>query len=188
MQPGKNRDAPRFHESRNRGASLNSQKGFTYIALLLAVAVTGAALAAVGELSSFGAQRERERELLRIGGEFRAAIGSFYERTPGGAKRYPASLGELLEDRRPPVPQRHLRRIYPDPMTGKAEWGLIEAPGGGIMGVYSLSESAPVKTGNFSPENESFADARRYADWTFLHRPKELAASPAGNTPHVTMK
>jgi len=146
-------------------------RGFTYIALLLAVAVTGAALAAVGELSSFAAQRDREQELLLVGGEFRHAIRSFYEGSPGGAKRYPGSLEELLEDKRQPTPQRYLRRVYPDPMTGKPDWGLVEAPGGGIMGVYSLSEMAPVRTGNFSPENESFTEARRYSDWKFFYSP-----------------
>jgi len=72
------------------------------------------------------------------------------------------------------VPQRHLRRIYPDPLTGKPEWGLMEAPQGGVMGVYSTSEMVPVRSGNFSPENESFAQAQRYADWKFFYVPKEL--------------
>lgn len=152
-------------------------RGFTYIALLIAIAVTGAALAAVGELSSFAAQRERENELLYVGGEIRHAIASFYERSPGGAKRYPQSLEELLEDKRQPVPQRYLRRIYPDPLTGKADWGLLEAPGGGVMGVYSASEMVPVRSGNFSPENESFAQARRYSEWKFFYAPKEAPAA-----------
>ena len=138
------------------------------------MAVTGAALAAVGELSSFAAQRDREAELLLVGAEFRSAIRGFYERSPG-VKRYPASLEELVEDKRHPVPERYLRRVYPDPMTGKPEWGLVEAPGGGIMGVYSLSEMVPVRTGNFSPDNESFADGRRYSDWKFFYAPPAAA-------------
>jgi type II secretory pathway pseudopilin PulG len=151
------------------------QRGFTYLALLISIAVTGAALAAVGELSSHAAQREKENELLFVGGEIRHAIAAFYERSPG-AKRYPASLEELLEDKRHPMPQRYLRRIYPDPLTGKPDWGVLDAPGGGIMGVYSVSEMQPVKTGNFAPENESFTDAQRYADWKFFYVPKQPPA------------
>lgn len=174
MRRGENRDAPRF--PRKRGASLNFQKGFTYIALLIAIAVTGAALVGVGEIASHAAQREKEGELLFVGAEIRSAIGAFYERSPGGAKRYPQSLEELLEDKRQPVPVRYLRRVYPDPMTGKPDWGLVEAPGGGVMGVYSTSERVPVRSGNFPPENESFAQARRYADWKFFYVPKEATA------------
>lgn len=160
------------------GSCPRFQRGFTYIALLIAIAVMGAGLAAVGELSSFAAQRDRENELLYVGAEIRHAIGAFYERSPGGAKRYPQSLEELLEDKRQSVPQRYLRRIYPDPLTGKADWGLVEAPGGGVMGIYSVSERVPVRTGGFSPENESFAQAQRYADWKFFYVPKD-APPPA---------
>jgi type II secretory pathway pseudopilin PulG len=152
------------------------QNGFTYFALLLVVAVTGAALAAFGELSSHAGQRERESELLFVGDEIRHAIGAFYERSPGGAKRYPAALEELLEDKRHPVPQRYLRRIYPDPLTGKPDWGVIEAPGGGVMGVYSRSELAPIRRGNFPKADESFAQATRYSDWKFFYSPQELPA------------
>ncbi len=153
------------------------EKGFTYIALLIAIAVAGAALAAIGELASHAAQREKEGELLFVGGEIRNAIAAFYERSPGGAKRYPQSLEELLEDKRQPVPVRYLRRVYPDPLTGKPDWGLLEAPGGGVMGVYSTSEMAPVRSGNFAPENESFAQAQRYADWKFFYAPKDVPSA-----------
>ena len=72
------------------------------------------------------------------------------------------------------MPVRHLRRQYVDPMTGKANWGLVEAPGGGVKGVYSRSEDAPIKTGNFLLKNEEFENAERYADWKFVHSPPGL--------------
>jgi len=152
------------------------QKGFTYLALMLAVALTGGALAAVGELSSRAAQREKEAELLFIGREFRSAIAAYYERAPGGAKRYPQKLEDLLEDKRHPVVQRYLRRIYADPLTAKAEWGLVDAPEGGIMGVHSLSADAPVKTGGFDKADEALAGAASYADWKFTYSPGLPAA------------
>jgi hypothetical protein len=70
------------------------------------------------------------------------------------------------------MPIRHLRRIYADPMSGKAQWGIVEVPGGGgIMGVYSLSEEKPIKTGNFSTRQASFEDAENYTKWTFTYSP-----------------
>ena len=59
--------------------------GFTYLALLIAVAITAGALAAAGGLYSHVSQREKERELLFIGEQFRQAIALYYWRTPGGA-------------------------------------------------------------------------------------------------------
>lgn len=150
------------------------QAGFTYLALLIAVAVGGGVLAAVGELTSHAQQREKETELLFAGHQYRQAIAAYYERSPGGAKRFPQKLEDMLEDKRYPMAQRYLRKLYPDPATGKAEWGLIEAPGGGIMGVYSLAELKPAKSGGFSREDESFADAATYAEWKFFYTPPTI--------------
>ena len=86
-------------------------------------------------------------------------------------KRFPQKLEELLEDKRHPMPRRHLRRIYPDPVTGKREWGLIEAPQGGIMGVYSLSEAQPIKSGAFAARDMGLGEVGRYSDWPFSYTP-----------------
>jgi type II secretory pathway pseudopilin PulG len=162
--------------------SAGKQQGFTYLALLIVVAVAGAVLAAIGELASHAGQREKEADLLFAGHQFRDAIAAYYERSPGGAKRYPQKLEDLLEDRRYATTQRYLRRIYRDPLTGGREWGLVEAPNGGIMGVYSKSEEPPVKTGAFSKSDEAFTGAVQYADWKFTYSPTGLAASQSGNT------
>jgi type II secretory pathway pseudopilin PulG len=158
---------------------ISKQGGFTYLALLIAVAVGGAVLASIGELTSHAQQREKEAELLFVGQQYREAIHAYYERAPGGAKRYPRKLEDMLADSRYPTAQRYLRRPYPDPMTGKTEWGLVAAPDGGIMGVYSLSEVQPVKTGGFGQLDPSFVDATRYADWRFFYRPAAVS-NPAG--------
>ena len=105
-------------------------RGFTYLALLIAVAITAGALAAAGGVYSHVAQREKERELLFVGEQFRYAIALYYWRTPGGAHQYPKSLEALLEDQRWPTTQRYLRKLYRDPLTGSADWGIVEAPGG----------------------------------------------------------
>jgi type II secretory pathway pseudopilin PulG len=144
-----------------------AQQGFTYLGFLLFVAFAGAGLAAYSELASHTAQREKEAELLFRGEQYRDAIASYYKKE----QRYPKALAELLEDKRYPMPVRHLRRLYREPITGQDEWGLVEAPGGGVMGVYSPSEDAPIKSGNFSVKNQEFADAAKYADWKFVHAP-----------------
>jgi type II secretory pathway pseudopilin PulG len=96
--------------------------GFTYLSALLLVAVTGASLAAFAETWSHARQREKERELQWIGNQFKQAIGLYYQRSPGRVKHYPESLDDLLEDKRFVSRQRYLRRIYPDPITGKPDW------------------------------------------------------------------
>lgn len=151
----------------NRGAK---QSGFTLLAMLLVVAATGAVLASIGELASHAMQREKEKQLLFAGDQYREAIASYYNRTPGAVKRYPGSLAELLEDKRFPMPQRHLRRLYPDPVTGQS-FSVVQAPEGGIMGVHSASEAEPVKSANFLMRDADFTDTRKYSDWKFVYGP-----------------
>lgn len=147
------------------------QDGFTYMTLLLIFAVMGMGLAATGELWSRSAKREREKELLFVGAQYREAIALYYNRSPGMAKRYPQSLEDLLQDKRHPTVQRYLRRLYRDPLTGKAEWGIVRSPEGGIMGVYSLAAGTPLKSGNFRRLDQSFSDAASYGDWKFVYVP-----------------
>lgn len=149
------------------------ESGFTYLGLIFFVAVMGIALAMAGTLWSFSKQREKERELLFIGEQFRRAIGQYYEHTPGTIKRYPQSLNDLLQDNRYVSVQRYLRRIYRDPITKDTEWGLVQAPTGGVMGVYSKSVSTPIKVGGFRFSDRAFEDAKRYSDWAFVYVPIE---------------
>lgn len=145
----------------------HSESGFTYLALLFYVATMGALMAITGLIWSTAQQRERERELLYIGDQFRIAICHYYLATPGSIKRYPATLDDLLWDKRQSTTERYLRRIYADPMTGSTEWGIVHTPDGGIGGVYSLSESTPIKTRGFSLHDVDFAHATHYSKWRF---------------------
>jgi type II secretory pathway pseudopilin PulG len=174
---------------RNAGAARNIPRfllrraeGFTYLGVLLLVAIMGFGLAGFGELHSHAAQRHKEEELLFIGAQFRDAIASYYNKSPG-AKAYPKKLDDLVEDKRFPMPLHHLRRIYRDPMTESIDWGVVETPDkAGIMGVHSRSEEAPIKTGNFNAAEASFDDAEKYSKWAFVYSPQELAKPPAANT------
>src|SRR5260221_10679170 len=112
-----------------------------------------------------------------VGDQFREAIALYYQRTPGAVKRYPEKLEDLLEDKRYLSMQRYLRKIHADPMTGKSQWGMIAAPGGGIMGVHSLSDQRPIKSANFDTTDQSFAGGQRYSDWNFLYDPPARSAA-----------
>lgn len=151
------------------------QRGVTYLALLLAIAMMGAILGAVGEVSRTVQQREREKELLFVGNEYRRAIGLYYQRTPGPAKQFPRSLEVLLLDDRYPGVQRYLRKLYRDPITDSSDWGLFKTPDGAIMGVYSRSEAAPIKVAGFVGRNAEFEGATQYSAWKFVTN----AAAPA---------
>jgi type II secretory pathway pseudopilin PulG len=143
-------------------------QGFSYIGLLILVAMMGIALAAAGEIWHTAQKREKEQELLFVGGQFRRAIEQFYANTPGKARRYPLLLEELLQDPRHPGIRRYLRKIYPDPMTGSVEWGLIIGSGGEIYGVYSLSEDEPIKKAHFRLADKAFEGKTKYSDWVFM--------------------
>ncbi len=153
-----------------------SCRGFTYLGLLIAIVVMAIGLSAVGTVARTLQLRDKERELLFAGDQFRRAIASYYEKTPGPIKQFPRSLDDLLKDNRYPDVQRHLRRIYVEPITGKQEWGLVEIPGRGIAGVYSLSAEHPVRIANFPAAYKNFAAATRYSEWKFVYAPASTAA------------
>lgn len=161
-----------------------AELGFTYLGVLFAIALMGTLFAITGESWHTASQREKERELLFVGDEFRDAIGLYYTRTPGNAKRFPRSLEEMLKDPRYLTTQRYLRKIYYDPVTASQEWGLVKAPDGGIAGVFSLSELAPMKVDGFTAENAGFEGAQKYSDWKFVYRPRAAAPRAPGPVPN----
>lgn len=161
------------------------QAGFTYLVLLFSVAIAATGMAGTGMVWHTAAQREKERELLYVGNQIRKAIASYQMRSPTGVAVYPPSLEDLLKDRRYPTNVRHLRRIYRDPITGTFDWGLIPAPGGGIMGVYSKSEKRPLKRANFDQPDQVFEERARqlgekmtYREWQFAHVAAQAAVQP----------
>lgn len=148
------------------------QRGFTYVGLLLLVAMSSAALAAAGSLWSIESTREKEAELLFVGAQVTQAIASYRERTPAGQmQRFPQRLEDLVDDKRWPTTRRHLRQVPLDPMTNTREWAIVAAPGGGILGVHSTSQAVPLKRAGFPPEQAEFSAATSYRDWRFVHAP-----------------
>jgi len=152
--------------------------GFTYLTILFVVALMGVGLALAGEVWHTAAMREREAALLWTGEQYRRAIERYYL---AGPRQYPRELADLLKDSRKANVERYLRRLYPDPITNSDEWGIVKAPDGGVMGVYSRSEDKPFKEAGFKSAQADFAGARKYSDWKFVYV-SPAAAQPASPT------
>jgi type II secretory pathway pseudopilin PulG len=118
-------------------------------------------------------QRDREEELLYVGQAYVKAIAQYHQQSPGTVRRYPPDLEALLLDSRAVRVRRALRRLYRDPIEGGTTWGVVEAPDGGIKGVYSLSTRAPFKISGFPSGLKSFEGAKSYQDWKFVYTPSQ---------------
>lgn len=153
------------------------ERGFTLIAVMLALVLLALATQGVMFVVSQQAQREREAELLRIGQELVRGIASYYEATPGSVKVFPATLKDLEEDRRFVTVKRHVRRLYGDPMSAGQEWEAIRQGDGGIQGVHSRSHSTPIRTASIDLGDLQLPEATRYSDWKFVYVP--MLAAPA---------
>ncbi len=182
MQTGSDPTAQR--SCRQRRACCGVQGGFTFVALLAVLALLGASLAALGTAWSTAAQRERERELLFRGEQIRDAIGRYRDSAVPPA--WPPTLEVLIEDRRGPEVRHHLRRLWTDPFTGRADWVLIEATeaagvssGRRIAGVRSRSEARRMAITGAEAVNP---DDPKVSDWVFAFTAAAApgpAASPA---------
>ena len=162
---------------------LKNQAGFTYMGLLMVVAIAGIGMAGVGIVWHQDAQREREKELLFIGQAYRNAIGSYYENSPSTAKQFPQTLQDLILDTRFPNVKRHIRQLYTDPFARDKDWNFVLQQGK-ITGVYSNSTLKPIKKAGLPKEFEALDAAEKYEEWRFVYVPG--SAPPAvATTPTV---
>lgn len=158
-----------------QSANKYPRQGFTYIGVLVILAIIMLALGAVSQVWHSVMQRKKEQELLFIGRQFRAAIGKYYVQSGG---RYPANLEALLESNDIGVTGAgakknwFLRKIYYDPITNQSNWGLIMGPDKRVQGVHSLSEEKPFKTTGFMNADADLDLAEKYIDWQFRYEQK----------------
>jgi len=152
------------------------QDGFTYVGLIVLVTIIGLVGAATLKADALLRRAAAEEELLEIGAAFSAALTSYAEATPRGQPQQPPSLEELLKDPRVPGIRRHLRKVFVDPITGKAEWGIVwlnkgsgidGAGGSGVLAVYSLSQAKPLKQSGFDARFQGLDGKEHLADWKF---------------------
>jgi hypothetical protein len=137
------------------------------LVLLLAATLASTALISSAQMAR---SREREADLFFVGQQYAVAIARYSRASPAGAPNYPRRLDELLEDNRFPMPVRHLRKLWRDPITDSKEWGLVKL-GDRIVGVYSLSQRRVIRQKDL-PSAVAVADENksdlRYSDLHFL--------------------
>lgn len=184
------------------------ERGFTYLGLIVTVAIIGLVGAATLKVDALLRRAAAEQELLEIGAAFSEALRSYADATPRGQPQLPPpSLQDLLKDPRYPGVRRHLRKIFVDPMTGKAAWGIVYANnpngsgsgsgsgwsgglaasngGSGVLAVYSLSQAKPFKVANFDARFQNFENKEHIAEWKFaasgqsVSQPGQLLAGQA---------
>ncbi len=145
-----------------------TQRGYTYIGLLIFVAVTATLSAGLLRTGSVVQRHGAEDALLEAGSELGNALYSYARATPQGQNARPLRMEDLLRDPRfPKIVVRHLRRVPLDPMTGKERWGeLLSDSAPGIDAFYSLSDLQTDRT-TFLPKYADFADKRYYREWLF---------------------
>lgn len=151
----------------SRGRPKSRSRGAALLLTMFLVAIIGVMLTVAGRVWRTEMQREKEAELLAVGGEIALAITRYH----ATSLQYPENLNQLLLDPRQQNTVRHLRRLYRDPITGSKTWGLIKEVGGRITGVYSLGKGEPLKQAGFATAQAKFKGAKSYADWTFLAEP-----------------
>lgn len=159
-------------------------RGIVLLGLLLCLALASLAVALGAEVWATARQRDREAELLFVGDQYWRAIESYWRLSPGPTKTLPKSVDDLLLDDRFPMPVRHLRKRYADPITA-ADLRLIKV-GNALIGVASRSRDTPLKIDGFAPRYAQFAASASYDRWRFVFQPPRAAppvtprAAPVG--------
>ncbi|HVM33093.1 MAG TPA: prepilin-type N-terminal cleavage/methylation domain-containing protein [bacterium] len=121
-----------------------AQAGFTFVEMLLVLALMGLLASLVGAVASVELRRSKESALKQDLRVLRKALDEY--RADKG--RYPAELGDL-------VGQHYLRQVPQDPLTGGTDtWREDRLAGleGGIEDIHSGSE-------------EVSSDGDHYSDW-----------------------
>ena len=176
---------------RGRGRGTPRQRGFTLAVLVVMMAVMAIFLTVAIETVSFQQRREKEEELIFRGNQVVEGVRIFRARFA----RFPVKLDELAK-----ANPRVLRKVWTDPMTGKADWLPVflgedgttlnpsptpaatpqptPPPAGGhgavgpIIGVRSRVCDNSIKL---------YLGHTRYCDWKFFYDPSKLKlpGSPA---------
>jgi len=142
---------------------LASNGGFTYIAALFMVMILGIMLGLTGQSMRTIMKREKEKELIFRGLQYRDAIERWSK------KGLPLkNLNDLLKDPYSVKGERLLRQLYKDPITGK-DFKAVTDPNFGIIGVQSTSEAEPMKAANFPEVLKDFEGKEKYSEWKFVY-------------------
>lgn len=122
-----------------------AQRGYSFVALVVALVVMNIAVAAVMPLWSKVVQRGKEEELIFRGLQYAEAIRVFQARF----SRPPTSLEELLE-----VEPRSIRQLWTEPLSDSGKWEPILTGSG--TDVTKLAEGQSSSSGDDDPFGERF--------------------------------
>jgi type II secretory pathway pseudopilin PulG len=156
---------PLFAHKPSRG-----DRGIAYLALLVAIIILGISSSAVVRYWSNISLREKEKELLFRGDQYRTAIALYMKAVPGRAQ-FPQSIDDLLKDKRTAAMKRHLRQKYKDPISGEDFTEIRDAATHRIIGIHSPSEKEPLKQVNFPEQDKDFERKTKYREWEFVYKP-----------------
>ena len=153
-----------------------SQRGYSFVELLVVSVILLVLASAVAPLSQVTVRRQREGELSRSLREMRAAIDEYKDavdlgviggtNVESGSEGYPPDLESLVEgvevlNDASGRKVKFLRRVPRDPLTKSTEWGLRayqDSPTANTWGgdnVYDVYSRAP----------GTALDGSRYRDW-----------------------
>jgi len=148
-------------------ARVARERGYILIVTMFMAFMVAVLMIALTRWWQAEARREKERELLWVGSQFRTALASYAAATPAGTNPRPGTLTELLRDDRDGTVRRHLRRLYVDPVTASGVWGIATAEDGTVLAVHSRSETRPLAADGSSPRFRRFEGTTRYSEWQF---------------------
>lgn len=156
---------------------LRAERGFTFVEMLVVVALVALLASAVMPLAKVAGQRTREVELRRALREMRTAIDHYKDavdqgqvpatKVRPGSEGYPPDLETLVvgvEAAGQGTGERKLkflRRVPIDPMTREADWGLRsyedkpDSRSWGGQNVYDV----------YSKSDGTALDGTKYRDW-----------------------
>lgn len=148
-------------------ARATRQRGYILVVTMFMAFMVAVLMIALSRWWQAEARREKERELLWVGGQFRTALAGYAAATPVGGNPRPMALTDLLRDDRGGMVRRHLRRLYMDPITASDAWGIVQAEDGTVLAVHSRSDLHPLPVDGSSPRFHRFESTTRYSEWQF---------------------
>ncbi len=104
-------------QSVGTGAGRRGEQGYILLMMVVIIALLLIAMAIAAPKMKKAIQRDQEVELKHRGMEYARAVKLYYRKF----NTYPVSIDQLMNTNN----QRFLRKKYPDPITGKAQWRLV---------------------------------------------------------------
>jgi general secretion pathway protein G len=150
-------------------SGMGREAGLTLVELIVTVAILGFLASAAVPLARWNIKRVKERELRTDLWQMRKAIDAYKDAADKGgiqtkvdSQNYPPDLETLVKGVEIQGKKvRFLRRVPPDPMTGKQEWGLRsmqDDPTGDSYGGQSVFDV-------YSKSQGTALNGTKYADW-----------------------